>query len=420
MLKYSDFVFESIYGGYATVYHRTTVSNLVNKVYDEGFMPNRVGLLGSGLYATYDLESQFDFTLDNYGSTIVKFAVDVSNFLFCDFYEFKKQYAAKQVKDLDQYTFIIAQLKSHNVPTQLINQIEKSLINSDSSNEIAHAIYEIIPNLSEYFTGVIYTSPGFGKTLVCYYPNNLAIPISYALDVNSDSNINNVSFIKADKNLNYLRNLLKRKETPYGLSPIGLLFKYTSVNKHEFIMNENGEFLIRGDVSFTRAAVKLKKLPFKILSVDGSFIFSPNWRGEINALESTEGFPSIITETLQIDWCPNLTNIETKFQKIGRDIKVDNCGISSLSWIPKNYSGGLIEITNCKLTNLKQIKSLSNLQVLDVSGNSIKTLEGSPSVSYKFNVSNNKLTSLKYSPANLQHFVYSDNPIKDYNGFPEL
>ena len=99
MNKMIQLLQEEIYGNMATVYHRTDYSNLVNSIYTKGFKTGSGKAYGEGFYATYDLKSQEKPGMEtSYGSTVVKFAVPLTNFFFFDWSEFKKTRLQKELK----------------------------------------------------------------------------------------------------------------------------------------------------------------------------------------------------------------------------------------------------------------------------------------------------------------------------------
>jgi len=67
MIKIINFK-EKIYGNMAIVFHRTSVSDLVNKVFTSGFKPGTGDKYGRGFYATYELESQERPEMKKYGT----------------------------------------------------------------------------------------------------------------------------------------------------------------------------------------------------------------------------------------------------------------------------------------------------------------------------------------------------------------
>ncbi len=76
---------EAVYGNMAVVYHRTSASDLINKVYTSGFKPGNGSMYGKGFYSTYELASQEKPNMaDTYGSVVIKFVVPIEHFLIFD------------------------------------------------------------------------------------------------------------------------------------------------------------------------------------------------------------------------------------------------------------------------------------------------------------------------------------------------
>ena len=92
-LSYIRLVNEAIYGQNrtATVFHRTKDISSVSGILSTGFMPGRGKMYGSGLYTTFDIESQLSHNMSIYGPYIVKFIVkDLDQYLVFDPEEAKK------------------------------------------------------------------------------------------------------------------------------------------------------------------------------------------------------------------------------------------------------------------------------------------------------------------------------------------
>jgi hypothetical protein len=167
---------EDIYGNKAIVYHRTNVSDLINKVYTDGFKPS--GSIGSqfgkGFYATYDLESQQLDNMDMFGNIIVKFVVNSLNrFFFFDYSEFLKSPLAKQLKSNEE-TFIEDQIKHFKIDYP--DPVEKDT--GDYTDKLARRMSKY---LYKKVDGIVYTVWDYGKVLLSYN-TDLLIPSSYSTD----------------------------------------------------------------------------------------------------------------------------------------------------------------------------------------------------------------------------------------------
>jgi hypothetical protein len=194
----SSKITEDIYGNKAVVYHRTKVSDLINRVYTEGFKPSgAVGSqFGKGFYATYDLKSQQLDDMNIFGTIIVKFIVNSLNrFFFFDYSEFVKSPLAKKLNS-DEDTFIQEQIKHFNIDYS--DPIEKD--EGSYTNHLARSLSKL---LYKKVDGLIYTARDYGRVIVVYN-TDLIIPSSYSTDKGE-------TFIQiTPKNLEYLKKVFSQ------------------------------------------------------------------------------------------------------------------------------------------------------------------------------------------------------------------
>lgn len=202
---------EKIYGNMATVFHRTSVSNLVNEVYTDGFKPGSGDMYGKGFYATYELSSQERSDMKHYGNIIIKFIVPIEDFFIFDYDEFIKSPNYKKLGRPSKSDFIIEQGKYFNIPeTRLINVYKREAEefydsrNKFYTSDIALAFLRDI-NLDRYVEGIIFTGRRDGHVLVSYNPKNI-IPVSYREDGGKD-------FKSVERNKDYLKQWSKQKGT---------------------------------------------------------------------------------------------------------------------------------------------------------------------------------------------------------------
>lgn len=213
MIKINTFK-EKIYGNMATVYHRTSVSDLINKVYTSGFKPGSGDMYGAGFYSTYELESQYQ-NLERsrrlYGNMIVKFAVPIQNFLILDYEEFKKSPQYKKIeKTFKSTNHVVAQLRYFMDKNFDDYRLESLISNSNYTSDIAYYLYNT-HRINRYVEGIIFTGKNDGKVLVCY-DTNLIMPIAYKIDTEKE-------FQKVDRNMDYLRKVVKNKLSPHKIEP---------------------------------------------------------------------------------------------------------------------------------------------------------------------------------------------------------
>lgn len=210
---YKSIITEDIYGRNAIVYHRTNVSDLINRVFDSEFKIGPRNMYGPGFYATYDLESQdLPNMKKNYGNIVVKFQVTIDNFLILDYDEFIKSPLGRKLH-YDKTNFIYKQLDYFKIE---YNKHDLDIIvQRKLSENIAGYIRDNVDYFFKRIEGMIYTSSEVGKSIVCYKPK-LIIPISYREDDSSE-------FIKVDKNLNYLKKVFNNRSKEFNeLSGYGI------------------------------------------------------------------------------------------------------------------------------------------------------------------------------------------------------
>ena len=202
MKRYKPLFKEDIYGNNAIVYHRTRLSDLINKVYTSGFQPGEGDMYGKGFYSTYDLESQQRLGMEQYGDIIVKFQVSLENFFFFDYHEFLKSpiytfFKKKKVAEkIIEANFLQVQLNYYGIKK------ETEILKKQFSSDIAIDLWKTIKSKVR---GIIFTGRRDGKVLVCYDTKSV-IPLSFSSD-------NGETFEKVTpKNLEYIKNIFKNKD----------------------------------------------------------------------------------------------------------------------------------------------------------------------------------------------------------------
>ncbi len=207
---------EKIYGNMATVFHRTSVSDLINEIYTNGFKPGSGDMYGKGFYSTYDIESQERSNMSLiYGNIVVKFAVPIKDFFIFDFKEFKKSpywkdFSKKYPKG-DEVEAIIYQIQKYNLDLSLINYVKqhanKLIMHSKPTSDMALFFYNE-SNIAKKVKGIIFTGRRDGKVLVSY-DTDIIIPISYKMDWEED-------FTKVERNKKYMKDVLMKKLSPFN------------------------------------------------------------------------------------------------------------------------------------------------------------------------------------------------------------
>jgi len=352
IVKFKNLIKEEIYGNYATVYHRTSISDLINKVYTSGFKVGNGDMYGKGFYSTYSIKSQIETNMtETYGDYIVKFAVTINDFLICDYNQFIKSPWKNKLKDYNEKNFIDLQLDYKKI------KHEKVKYNHKYSSEIAYWLYN--QKYTTLFKGLIFTGSRDGQVLVCYYPNKLVIPLSYKQD--SDDKFSSVK-----KNLPYLKKIWKDKD-----------FKMADMEKLEIILekleienytiNKDKSIDVHEDVDISER--KLTKLPIKFNKIDGYFECSDN------KLKSLKGCPKIVKGYFKCNY-NKLKSLKGGPEIVEGDFSCYYNELISLEGAPKIIEGDFICFNN-KLKSLKNAPEIikGDFQCFH---NELTSLEGIP------------------------------------------
>ena len=237
MIKIKDLIQEDIYGRQATVFHRTKISDLINKVYTDGFKTGEGDMYGKGFYSTYNLESQLNNTMrEAYGDVVVKFQVTIDNFLIFDYKEFIKAPLGRTL-DYTEDDFILKQLDHFKLDYDK-EEVTRDIKNYKTrSAEIAYRCTQKIKNLTKYVDGIIFTGSRDGGVLLCYRPNELIIPMSFTIN---DGGI----WTKTEHNLDYFKKVFTNRNTDnsklskYGIKELrdGLTLE-TIEAKYKWVLN---------------------------------------------------------------------------------------------------------------------------------------------------------------------------------------
>lgn len=372
MIKIRKFE-EKIYGNLASVYHRTSFSDLVNAVYTSGFKPGEGDMYGKGFYGTYDLESQMGTDmLATYGNIIVKFSVSIENFIVFDYTEFVKSPNFKELKrkgyDCSNYSFIYDQLDFFDMD---YGELDVERRRPGFSSEIALWCYKNISQFNKKCEGIIFTGSRDGRVLVSYN-TNLIFPLSYSLDDGDtwesvEKNKDYLNKLVNIKTSRFLPNLLKERPEEYGITK----YKYSN----------DGELDVLETVNLSDMR-EHSRLPFNFGKIHGDFILN------YNILETLKGAPYHVEGNFDITsnllsslvGCPNY---------VGKNFSVGSNPFKTLVGLPE-YIGG-----NC---------------VIDTP--SLQSLEGCPNtIDGDFKVGRNRLRNLDGSPS----YVKGDYYIYDFS-----
>lgn len=217
-LSYAS-VREGIFGNMATVFHRTSVSNLINQVYTDGFKPGSGSLYGRGFYSTYDLDSQLRLEMRKYGDIIVKFAVPIDEFFIYDYAEFKKSPNFRKLNQPSYETFIAKQAEYYRIfDKDTIDSLNSKLAEfykrypfpkeTALTSDLAYEFFSVFPKIKTNCNGIIFTGRQDGKVLVAY-DTSIIMPISFKQGSND--------FKSVELNKEYLRQWSKNKTAPHGV-----------------------------------------------------------------------------------------------------------------------------------------------------------------------------------------------------------
>lgn len=182
MIKLTGLIKEAIYGSNAIVYHRTREEDLIRKVFDSGFKPGDGDMYGKGFYATYEIDSQLnDNMVDTYGHVVVKFKVNIDNFLIFDWEPFIKSPQRIKLPKSTKETFIQDQIDFYK-----IKKVDGSryVISHSQNNYTSNMALRIVTDvqLDKFVSGIIFTGNRDGQVIVVYDYDKLITPLSFTVD----------------------------------------------------------------------------------------------------------------------------------------------------------------------------------------------------------------------------------------------
>jgi len=359
---------EAIYGNMATVFHRTSISDLVNKIFDSGFKPGDGAMYGRGFYSTYELKSQLRASMEEiYGPIIVKFACPIQTFFIFDYEEFKKSPNFKKLGKPSYGEFLKAQFEFFKMDYSDFSF--KKAYYSKFTSETAYWCTKNIPNFKKLCEGIIFTGSRDGKVLVSYN-TKLIFPLSYTLN-------DGETWEKVELNLDYLKKVAKVKNR--FIPDLTIKPEDFGINNYEF--DQNGFLNVKGDVNFNNK--NLTKLPFTFGKVEGDFRCANN----------------------------NLTSLKGAPKEVGGDFRCYNNSLTSLKGAPQEV-GGVFYCYNNILTSLQGAPEKVE-ESFDCSDNNLTSLRGAPEkVGGYFNCSDNNLTSLQGAPKEVREFNCKNNKTK--------
>ena len=388
---------EAIYGNMATVFHRTKISDLVNKVFDSGFKPGNGEMYGRGFYSTYELESQLRSNMEKtYGPIIVKFACPIQTFFIFDYEEFKKSPNFKKLNSPSKNEFLKAQFEFFKMDYSGFS-FEKAYY-SKFTSDTALWCTKNIPNFKKLCEGIIFTGSRDGKVLVSYNPK-LIFPLSYTSN-------DGKTWEEVEKNREYLKKVAKIKNR--FIPDLSIRPEDFKITNYEF--DKDGFLNVDGNVVLNFK--NLEKLPFKFGIIKGYFDCS------YNNLTSLEGAPKKVGDFFNCN-NNNLTLLEGAPKEVGGSFYCSDNKLASLKWAPEKI-GGSFNCDNNKLTSLDGAPE-------EVGGsfycdhNELTSLDGAPEkVVGSFNCYHNELTSLDGAPEKVGgDFDCYNNSLTSLEGAPK-
>ena len=172
-MKFKEFFLtlnESVQGNLAWLYHRTNTYAYEHPISRGIFSTsdNKRALYGTGLYTTYDLNSQLNERMRHlYGPFILRFKTNLSNFFILDEDVFKRLYPNQNFYDyLKKYNVDLVYEKGNEE-----NDLTPSLrFTSDTARKYAKKIKSL-----NIFDGIIFTGRSDGKIAIVWKPETLVL-----------------------------------------------------------------------------------------------------------------------------------------------------------------------------------------------------------------------------------------------------
>ena len=391
---------EKVYGDVATVFHRTSVSDLINRVFTEGFKPGNGDFYGKACYTTYEFASQTKEDMsEKYGNIVVKFAAHISNFFIFDYKEFAKTSLFKKLGSPSRMSFLKEQFEYFKIDPKNFNFREWPMYTSKQ----ARWCYRNLPDFTSKVDGIIFTGEQDGKVLAAYNTKVL-IPIAYTSD-------DGETWHPVEKNKPYIqkslgshnafRRGLKRKITP---EEVGIT---------DYTFDENGYLNVNGHVVFSEAP--FEEIPFKFGVVTGSFVY------DFGLITSLKNAPYKVGGNFAVTNCRLLT-LEGGPKQVGGNYDCsNNYDLASLEGAPSEIAQSFSAITT-SITSLKGAPRYVGKSFNVDNCTELVSLEGAPQfIGENFSCTYTSLTSLRGGPKQVEgHYFCNHVPLKSLEGAPEI
>lgn len=174
-VRYYQFITEEIVGKYAKVYHRTHTNENIASILRDGFHAGPRALYGKGIYATYELTSQFtNYMVEQYGEFVIRSRVNLDGFLILDRKVATQVYGKAGAGLVAQAKrFKTGQYIDENKIREMEYQIEEE---GQPSSQIAYDIVHQKQILG--MRGIVYFGRRDGKCVVSYETDTV-LPLAW-------------------------------------------------------------------------------------------------------------------------------------------------------------------------------------------------------------------------------------------------
>lgn len=175
-MRYADILREEVFGAAAWVYHRTKQVSTIEAIKQGGFRTGDGQFYGRGVYATYELASQFGPYMAQYGDYVVRAKVNLWGFLIFD--EDVAQQVYGENHGLHQQVRVAGMKidpRFRNAFTSYVNDLDEGFY--EFSSEVAKHVAE--DRMVSGLKGMVYTGARDGRCIVAYDASTV-IPFAYA------------------------------------------------------------------------------------------------------------------------------------------------------------------------------------------------------------------------------------------------
>jgi hypothetical protein len=403
MIKLKDLLQEAIYGNQSTVYHRTSVNDLADKIYATGFRVGDGNMYGYGFYSTYDESSQNMPKMSTiYGPVVLKCAINLTDFFFFDWSEFIKTPLYKyKLNTSTEDTFIRDQIAYYKI--NMWRKFHNKSVNYTS--ELALFVYEN-SDLTKKVAGIVFTGSRDGRVLVCYDVKRIR-PLAYKKD--------GEDWVKGELTKDFIdkstAQKIKSASELSGKEKIEYLIMHSGYQS--ITNNGDGTFDIGEDIDLNmdwNGYGTPKEFLQGIHNVEGSVVAT-----HLN-LNSLKNFPTGVIEG-NVDLSYNML---TSLANVGKEVQ----GKVLVSYNKIKTLRGCNSIMHTLIIDHNKLEDLQGLsdeiKVLDCHMNPLESLEGCPKIMERLNCSLTRITSFKGGPEIITGSLTAmGTSLKSLEGFPK-